>query len=41
MANIRYGMNLRYANMWDMPLRYLALERPDALRRIARRPSYG
>jgi hypothetical protein len=25
MANIRYGMNLRYANMWDFPLRYLAL----------------
>jgi Dolichyl-phosphate-mannose-protein mannosyltransferase len=25
MANIRYGMNLRYANMWDFPLRYLAV----------------
>jgi hypothetical protein len=25
MANVRYGMNLRYANMWDMPLRYLAV----------------
>ncbi len=25
MCNIRYGMNLRYTNMWDMPLRYLAL----------------
>ncbi len=24
MANVKYGMNLRYANMWDMPLRYLA-----------------
>jgi hypothetical protein len=24
MCNIRYGMNLRYANMWDLPLRYLA-----------------
>ena len=24
MANVRYGMNLRYTNMWDMPLRYLA-----------------
>ena len=23
MANVRYGMNLRYANMWDMPLRFL------------------
>ncbi len=25
MCNIKYGMNLRYANMWDMPLRVLAL----------------
>jgi hypothetical protein len=25
MCNIRYGMNLRYTNMWDLPLRYLAL----------------
>jgi hypothetical protein len=25
MANVRYGMNLRYANMWDFPLRYLAV----------------
>ena len=25
MCNIRYGMNLRYTNMWDMPMRYLAL----------------
>lgn len=24
MCNLKYGMNLRYANMWDMPLRYLA-----------------
>lgn len=24
MCNIKYGMNLRYANMWDMPLRALA-----------------
>ena len=24
MANIPYGMNLRYTNMWDLPLRYLA-----------------
>ena len=24
MANVRYGMNLRYTNMWDLPLRYLA-----------------
>ena len=25
MANIRYGMNLRYTNMWDLPLCYLAV----------------
>jgi 4-amino-4-deoxy-L-arabinose transferase-like glycosyltransferase len=25
MCNLRYGMNLRYANMWDLPLRFLAL----------------
>ena len=25
MANVRYGMNLRYTNMWDFPLRYLAV----------------
>jgi hypothetical protein len=24
MCNIKYGMNLRYANMWDLPLRFLA-----------------
>ncbi|MFL6529445.1 MAG: hypothetical protein ACJ8KX_03140, partial [Chthoniobacterales bacterium] len=24
MCNLKYGMNLRYANMWDMPLRVLA-----------------
>jgi 4-amino-4-deoxy-L-arabinose transferase-like glycosyltransferase len=24
MCNVRYGMNLRYTNMWDMPMRYLA-----------------
>jgi 4-amino-4-deoxy-L-arabinose transferase-like glycosyltransferase len=23
MAQVRYGMNLRYGNMWDMPLRWL------------------
>jgi hypothetical protein len=22
MCNVRYGMNLRYANIWDLPLRY-------------------
>ena len=25
MCNVRYGMNLRYANIWDLPLRYLAV----------------
>jgi hypothetical protein len=24
MCNVKYAMNLRYANMWDMPLRLLA-----------------
>jgi Dolichyl-phosphate-mannose-protein mannosyltransferase len=24
MCNIKYGMNLRYANMWDLPIRVLA-----------------
>jgi len=24
MCNVRYGMNLRYANIWDAPLRLLA-----------------
>lgn len=24
MCNVRYGMNLRYTNMWDMPLRFMA-----------------
>ena len=24
MSNVRYGMNLRYANTWDFPLRFLA-----------------
>jgi hypothetical protein len=25
MCNVRYGMNLRYTNMWDLPLRFLAV----------------
>lgn len=25
MCQVRYGMNLRYANIWDMPLRFLAV----------------
>ena len=31
MANVRYGMNLRYTVMWDMPLRYLAWQHLVAL----------
>src|SRR6202045_160853 len=27
MCNVKYGMNLRYANMWDMPLRFLAFSK--------------
>lgn len=38
MCNVRYGMNLRYTNMWDMPLRYLAiLSVRDLARPFARR----
>ncbi len=37
MVNVKNGMNLRYATMWDMPLRYLAagpiLQLAGALRR--------
>ena len=25
MTSVKYGMNLRYTNMWDMPMRYLAV----------------
>ncbi|MEY2438767.1 MAG: hypothetical protein QOI34_152 [Verrucomicrobiota bacterium] len=31
MCNIKYGMNLRYTNMWDMPLRVLAFSQIVAL----------
>lgn len=31
MCNLKYGMNLRYANMWDMPLRVLAFSQLSAL----------
>jgi hypothetical protein len=37
MCNVRYGMNLRYANMWDMPLRFLAISQIGALAQHARR----
>jgi 4-amino-4-deoxy-L-arabinose transferase-like glycosyltransferase len=35
MCNLKYGMNLRYANMWDMPLRVLALSQLLVLVRTA------
>ena len=31
MCNVKYGMNLRYTNMWDMPLRFLAFSQIVAL----------
>jgi 4-amino-4-deoxy-L-arabinose transferase-like glycosyltransferase len=31
MCNVKYGMNLRYANMWDTPLRILAFGQLTAL----------
>ena len=31
MCNLKYGINLRYANMWDMPLRFLAFSQLTAL----------
>jgi len=37
MCNIRYGMNLRYANMWDMPLRFLAFSQLVVLGGYVRR----
>jgi 4-amino-4-deoxy-L-arabinose transferase-like glycosyltransferase len=37
MCNVKYGMNLRYANMWDMPLRYLAFSQLSLLTVSAKR----
>lgn len=37
MCNVKYGMNLRYANMWDMPLRFLAFSQIVWLASFARR----
>lgn len=31
MCNVKYGMNLRYTNMWDMPLRFLAFTQVAAI----------
>jgi 4-amino-4-deoxy-L-arabinose transferase-like glycosyltransferase len=39
MCNLKYGMNLRYTNMWDMPLRFLAFSQLAAL--CARLPRRG
>jgi 4-amino-4-deoxy-L-arabinose transferase-like glycosyltransferase len=33
MCNVKYGMNLRYTNMWDMPLRMLAFTQIAAVGR--------
>ena len=37
MCNVKYGMNLRYANMWDMPLRFLAVSQIAWLASLAKR----
>jgi 4-amino-4-deoxy-L-arabinose transferase-like glycosyltransferase len=37
MCNVRYGMNLRYTNMWDMPMRYLAIGCIADVARLTRR----
>ena len=37
MCNIKYGMNLRYANMWDMPLRFLAFSQIMWLATLAKK----
>jgi hypothetical protein len=37
MCNLKYGMNLRYANMWDLPLRFLAFSEIVWLASFARR----
>ena len=37
MCNVKYGMNLRYANMWDMPLRFLAFSQIVAIASLAKR----
>jgi 4-amino-4-deoxy-L-arabinose transferase-like glycosyltransferase len=37
MCNLKYGMNLRYANMWDMPLRFLAFSQIMAFGSLVKR----
>jgi len=41
MCNVKYGMNLRYANMWDMPLRFLAFSSVIALVAPLPRPNWN
>ena len=41
MCNVKYGMNLRYANMWDMPLRFLAVSQIVALASLAKKYQAG
>ena len=36
MCNVKYGMNLRYANMWDLPLRFLAFSQIVAFASLAK-----
>jgi len=40
MVNVQYAMNLRYANMWDMPLRFLAVQQLIALAALAGKKSH-
>ena len=37
MCNVKYGMNLRYANMWDLPLRFLGFSEIVWLASFAKR----
>ena len=37
MCNVKYGMNLRYANMWDMPLRFLVFSQLVTLGSLLRK----
>lgn len=41
MCNVKYGMNLRYANMWDLPLRFLAFSEIVWLASLAKRFQTG
>ncbi len=41
MCNVRYGMNLRYANIWDMPLCYLAFSCVDDISQSLRRSRHA